>query len=46
VNPGINLTISLGLSDDLSSGNYEKLLSVADERLYRAKNEGRNRVVC
>jgi diguanylate cyclase (GGDEF)-like protein len=44
--PGGNVTISIGVScypeDGLSS---EELIQAADEALYRAKNEGRNRVV-
>lgn len=44
--PGGNLTISVGVAfcpDDAT--NKEQLLLVADERLYKAKEGGRNRVV-
>ncbi len=46
LHPDLKLTISFGISNDLSSGNYEKLLAVADSKLYQAKNEGRNKVLC
>ncbi len=40
----LRVTLSLGLSDDLSLENHERLLSGADEQLYAAKRAGRNRV--
>lgn len=42
----LRITVSLGVSDALESGIYdfESLQSVADRRLYQAKNSGRNRV--
>jgi diguanylate cyclase (GGDEF)-like protein len=40
---GLRVTISLGLTGDLSVSSYEKMISQADERLYEAKNAGRNR---
>jgi diguanylate cyclase (GGDEF)-like protein len=42
----IRVTASLGVSSALESGNYdfEYLQSVADSRLYHAKNNGRNQV--
>lgn len=49
----INLTISIGLSllpvDNPTEKNQaliERMLGAADKALYRAKHEGRNRVVC
>lgn len=40
----ISVTISIGLCLDIS-GSLHKTLSAADENLYRAKEQGRNRVV-
>ncbi|MFZ3017116.1 MAG: sensor domain-containing diguanylate cyclase [Gallionella sp.] len=49
----INLTISIGLSllpvDSHTAKNQaliERMLAAADKALYRAKHEGRNRVIC
>ncbi|MGC6386589.1 GGDEF domain-containing protein [Ewingella sp. S1.OA.A_B6] len=40
------ITISLGIADDSSLKiQYERVLKKTDEALYRAKQEGRNRVV-
>lgn len=39
----LKVTISLGLSDDLNVPSFEKMISVADAKLYDAKNGGRNR---
>ncbi|MEL0647602.1 two-component regulator propeller domain-containing protein [Pseudoalteromonas agarivorans] len=41
---GINVTASFGVSDSLDVLDYDRLLSRADQALYRAKNNGRNRV--
>jgi diguanylate cyclase (GGDEF) domain len=41
---GLSVTISMGLSDDLRDPNHERLLSHADDLLYRAKHAGKNRV--
>lgn len=42
----LRITVSLGVCDAQENGNYdfEYLQSVADSRLYRAKNSGRNQV--
>lgn len=42
--PGLNVTLSIGLSDNLSLGSHSAMLSDADKQLYRAKERGRNRV--
>ena len=42
--PGLRLTVSAGVSDDLSVEQPERLLDLADQRLYEAKHAGRNRV--
>ena len=43
--PGLTMTASFGLSDTRSADSYEALLRQADQALYRAKTEGRNRIV-
>ena len=45
VQPALQVTVSIGISDDLSVDSYEKLLSVADDNLYSGKRKGRNRIV-
>ncbi|WP_445397419.1 ligand-binding sensor domain-containing diguanylate cyclase [Zobellella sp. An-6] len=42
---GLRLSVSLGLAEAGSLPDEDKLLSCADKALYRAKREGRNRVV-
>ncbi len=43
---GLNLTVSIGLASfDDDSATEETLIGTADRNLYRAKGEGRNRVV-
>ena len=44
--PSIYVTISIGVSELGRDGDtLDELLSVADQRLYRAKHEGRNRLI-
>jgi len=42
---GLRVTISIGLTDNIALGSVEKMLKEADERLHRAKEGGRNRLV-
>ncbi len=42
---GGSASISVGVAQYEQGGNAQALLALADERLYRAKGEGRNRVV-
>lgn len=44
IQAGLAVTISFGITDDMSLENYEKMLSLADEKLYIAKKSGRNTV--
>jgi len=42
--PALHLTVSIGLADSVSHGHeLEALVARADEAMYRAKHEGRNR---
>jgi diguanylate cyclase (GGDEF)-like protein len=41
---GLSLTVSIGVTDDPCLGDHEAMLAMADDRLYRAKQAGRNRV--
>ncbi len=41
----LTITMSAGVSDDLSAESHEKLVGVADKKLYEAKRSGRNRLV-
>ena len=41
---GLSLTVSIGVTDDPCLGDHESMLAVADDRLYRAKQAGRNQV--
>jgi len=44
--PPIKITISIGVSEFGRDGDtLDSLIGVADQRLYRAKHEGRNRVM-
>ena len=45
IHPDLRVTMSMGLCDDIKRGSVEKMLAVADERLYVAKRSGRNRMV-
>ena len=41
---GLVVTLSIGVSDDLTLAAAEPLLADADKHLYQAKHEGKNRV--
>jgi len=38
------ITVSMGIASSDEVDSYEEIISVADERLYKAKNNGRDRV--
>jgi diguanylate cyclase (GGDEF)-like protein len=44
VQPGLRVTMSMGLCDDLRLDSAEKMVASADELLYFAKEHGRNRI--
>ncbi len=44
VAPGLVVTLSVGLADDVSVANHEKLVALADAKLYEAKRSGKNQV--
>jgi diguanylate cyclase (GGDEF)-like protein len=44
VRPGLALTLSFGIAEAGGAPGHERLLALADARLYTAKAEGRNRV--
>jgi PleD family two-component response regulator len=39
------VTLSIGAASSLNADNARKLFELADQNLYRAKQQGRNRVV-
>ena len=42
---GIGITVSIGVTNNSINGTADAMLAVADAALYRAKNNGRNKVV-
>ncbi|MEM6428840.1 MAG: diguanylate cyclase [Deinococcota bacterium] len=45
VHPDLSVTLSGGLCADTSVDTYEQMLSIADKKLYEAKDAGRNQVI-
>jgi diguanylate cyclase (GGDEF)-like protein len=45
IHPDLRVTISIGLASETTLENFERLLSAADARMYKAKRAGKNRVV-
>ena len=41
----ISVTVSMGIACSTETGVYQELLNKADERLYKAKENGRNKVI-
>ncbi|WP_457676557.1 tetratricopeptide repeat-containing diguanylate cyclase [Thiolapillus sp.] len=44
IRPGLKVTISLGLSCNTDTSDHEAMLALADEKLYTAKAQGKNRL--
>ena len=42
IHPALNVTISCGISSEVTNNNHERLLQLADDKLYEAKRDGRN----
>jgi diguanylate cyclase (GGDEF)-like protein len=40
----LKVTLSVGISDDLNVPNYERMMALADDNLYKAKHSGKNQV--
>lgn len=45
IQPGLHMTLSIGIADDRAHEHHERMLAEADSRLYAAKAAGRNRVI-
>lgn len=43
-NISFRMTLSVGVNGDISS-SFEEMIALADQKLYRSKHEGRNRVI-
>ena len=43
--PELAVTLSIGVAGDPTLPSYEKLVSLADDKLYKAKRSGKNKVV-
>ncbi|MFN4250381.1 diguanylate cyclase [Deinococcus sp.] len=44
IHPALTVSLSMGVATDPRVPNHERLVSLADEQLYRAKRSGRNQV--
>jgi diguanylate cyclase (GGDEF)-like protein len=44
LHPNLKVTLSLGVANDASCSNHEKLIGQADAKLYQAKRSGKNKV--
>ncbi len=46
IEPGLRITVSIGLASHEGHADYDRMLSQVDAALYAAKQAGRNRVAC
>jgi two-component system cell cycle response regulator len=44
IHPELQVTLSMGINDDLSLDGFEHMLAAADKNLFQAKADGRNRL--
>ena len=42
----ISVTMTFGVAESIPGYNIEKLVEIADENLYKGKQNGKNQVVC
>ena len=45
IEPELTITLSIGISDNRTALSIQELMIAADQKLYQAKNNGRNRVM-
>lgn len=46
IQDNLKVTMSIGIANNQASETLEQQLKLADEKLYQAKNDGRNRIAC
>lgn len=44
IHKNLHVTISIGITSDISVQSHEKMISLADNKLYEAKQKGRNQI--
>lgn len=44
LNPDLKVTLSIGVSDDVGVANCDRMMALADDKLYKAKHGGKNQV--
>jgi diguanylate cyclase (GGDEF)-like protein len=44
LNPELKITLSLGIANDIDVANCERMMAIADDKLYKAKRNGKNKV--
>lgn len=44
LNPELKITLSLGIANDIDVANCERMMALADDKLYKAKRNGKNQV--
>jgi diguanylate cyclase (GGDEF)-like protein len=44
LNPELKVTLSLGIANDIDVANCERMMALADDKLYKAKRNGKNQV--
>jgi diguanylate cyclase (GGDEF)-like protein len=44
LNPELKITLSLGIANDIDVANCDRMMAIADDKLYKAKRNGKNQV--